>query len=997
MSSDFFTRPPLGVSSSEYRTKKASGQTIHASIGGGYGGFNNAPLGSSFPSNTDGPGVSRTPSRKWYDPEYTALSLLLPKNRPQKNRWRRYFDVFDPVVGGVIELHSQMPFSTARLFGIDDKQVLRKYEQANEEVSLWAKLPEMCKEFLKIGEAFPYLRWDDSKGYFSHIILQNQDFIEIEQSLFVEEEDKYFLSSDPRIRTILEGDEPTYRDRKSRLPVEFLRSIFYGEKIPLPFDDKDLFFALIKRGAPNDIRGTSIIDRLFKYLIYEDKLLDAQTAIADNFIFPLRMFKLGNENWTPNPEQLDAFQEILMNKQFDPNFYLLTHNAVTYESHNLASDVMSLANEWDRIDKVKMIGLGISQTFLTGESSYASAHVAFQTAIERYRTLRSFFETEFLAKYFKTIAERNEFYKPSPRELNGQYRVANREKELLIPKLDWSKKLVVREEETYLNFLAGLMGKFPIAESTFFSALGVSLEDELLRKVEDDKLKTRLGIKLEKDFGSSSKKEGEEEGEEKGLFSWFKRDKKRFASSEEKYLYTVAKNIHNIQKKEGGAVQSVDVIYHNLISSSDKITDPNFLVGEAKQAPLNQPRQADSVNATTVETYSEETFYSFSENYYRNKNNNIPKKLYSALSDFSNLLETDYSNEDALLSVLGEIIKTSYDDASTYINNRSQGIDREFIYSFLKSDVFDEFHRAYDKESINKDTLKKIALSASVLGYAIHYSNERVDEIIVHGRDGIKKLLLNSVISSGVNSVSKIVDSGILPKIYPGVSFSESDDFVKAGYVSDFKIAKTTFSQCPRFLVDYVKDYFVIFSNCLNSKFSNVTFVQDVSKHKEFLNYVKSSYGVKDDADLEFLLQNEKRKISSKKIFYSDNSVYLNYDLVNDFSSFFDFLNYVFPYDKEKVYSKYYNNIVDSLPLYTDGCTDGVRRGWLKINSGDNSLEYRVVGGEKDVVHACVDFYDGIGVPIILDKDKFLKSFIQGYFDRRYLYEDKISSVLEKG
>ncbi|MEO0075115.1 MAG: hypothetical protein ABIK31_03275, partial [candidate division WOR-3 bacterium] len=423
---NFFTRPAYGITSVEKRFKKASPLVSSPQEGSALGVVN--PVGSDS--------IPRGPSRKWYEPEYTGLSLLLPKNRIQKNRWRRYFYMYDPIIGGVVDLHAEMPHSPARLFGIDDQEILDHYLKAVERVDLWNLLPEITREYLKIGEAFPYLRWDDDAKNFSHIILQNPDFIEIETSMFVDEEDKYYLTSDPRLKSLIEGNEPTYRDVKSRLPVEFLRFVFYGERIPLPFDEKDLFIALIKKNSPSDVRGTSIIDRTFKYLIYEDKLLDSQIAIADNVIFPIRMFKFGNEHWTPNEEQLAAFQETLLSRKFDPDFYFLTHNAVTYESHSLSNDIMSLGNEWERIDKVKMIALGISQGFMTGESSYASAHVAFQTAIARYRTLRSMIESQFLNKFFKTIAERAGFYKVSLRELNGNYRVSSNDRELILPRLD---------------------------------------------------------------------------------------------------------------------------------------------------------------------------------------------------------------------------------------------------------------------------------------------------------------------------------------------------------------------------------------------------------------------------------------------------------------------------------------------------------------------------------------------------------------------------------
>ena len=1011
----FLSRPSYGISSVEARIKTANSGFSAAS------GQSNNPLGSVSPVGTDG--IPRGPSRKWYEPEYTGLSLLLPKNRLQKNRWRRYFYTYDPIIGGVIDLHAEMPHSPARLFGIDDQEILDHYNKAVERVDLWNILPEITREYLKIGEAFPYLRWDDSEKNFSHIILQNPDFIEIEQSMFIDEGDKYYLTADPRIKTLIEGNEPLYRDIKSKLPIDFLRAIFYGEKMPLPFDENDLFIGLIKRNSPGDVRGTSIIDRTFKYLIYEDKLLDSQIAIADNTIFPIRIFKFGNENWTPNEDQLAAFQEILLARKFDPDFYFLTHNAVTYENHSLNSDVMNLSAEWDRIDKSKMVSLGVSQTFLTGESSYASAHIAFQTAISRYRTLRSMIESQFLNKFFYTIAERAGFYKVSIRELNGNYRVASRERELIVPRLDWEKKLTVREESSYLSFLQGLMGKFPISESTFLSAIGMSLKEELLRSVEDKKLKIRLGINIKDDFSVDSGEESEGE-EGSGLFASLWKRKNKFAKKKQNlpldenikdenikkdeisgYLFKLARSIVEIEKSKG-VHKNVEDVYSELLSSlKDKYSEDTFFTGSYRKISdsltgefLKSKNGVSENNESSILLDIPDDV--FLRNYEKNANSIYPDRIRHLLKNISSEINSLSSSAKSISFIISDIVVESLSDAERFIKVGGKDIDKEFIIAFLKSDLTNSVHRYASNKSIPEleVPIKKIALAAVLLGYSQYYSSQGVEDVFLLNHNGLVKMPLSTLYTGGVDTLMKYVNSGIIPYILPVLN-SDVDTLRKYGFLTSFSIHGIHFENCPKslslFLCDYIKyshKYFLNNRSGNSKHIKHVIFCDSVESHPDFKKYVKTLYSIKDEDSYQFILDNEKRKISSKKNFIFGDTLYINFNLFEDFSSLFDCFEYILPLDKEKLYSDKKYKFTKYLSLTQDEIESAINEGWLVRYSQEHGDIYRVVSRIKDNVYTFVDYYDLIGVPVIIDSTDAVYNILRLCIDSPHVVD---KSVLE--
>jgi hypothetical protein len=988
-----------------------------------YGGADNVPKnrrfanfmpidgylgGMGYHGNSDSPNVGRGPSRKWYDPEWTGLALLIPKSRSILNRWYRFYYKRDPIIGGVIDLHSELPFSRASLTGIEDASIKKFYEDSIERVGLLSgKLSEATNELLKIGEAFPYYRWDSSAGNFSHIILQNPDFIEIEQSMFIDEEDKYKLAIDPQLRSYIESTNPQAAYQKRKLPLEFVRAIVYGEKLDLPFDEDDLFIAIIKRDSPSDLRGNSIIARLLRELIYEDKLRDSQIAIADNFIYPFRMLKIGNDVWQPTSEQLDAFQELILQKQFDPNFWLITHNAVEYSSHSLVNDVMSLGNEWERIDKLKMIGLGMSQSFLTGESSYATAHVGWQTAMARYKSLRHLMEEKMVYPFFKTIAKRNGFYKISKKELNGQFRIARSknvddESDLIIPKLDWEKKLIVREDESYLQFLSGLMAKFPISNSTFLSAIGMSLQEELEKTINDDKLMVRMGFEIKNPLsqgnkGSKDEDSGDEEG---GLFARLLGRRKKYAQisvedkkSKSEYLKRVAINIHKLElQKDPNFKKSVEEIYSELLIADSIPIDEksaNFFVGvERDKLPGSFIGDNNKTYENTVKHSENKLPYELNYNL-----THLNTKVISLLYDVDTELNKDVISLSSIENLMSSLVEESAKSVEIYVHGRNTAIDKDFILNVIKSDVLQELSRFSSDLLGNKEKIKDLALAAVYMGNITHYVNERVDSIRIGINGGYKIADVMDAQSKGITSAQEAVSSGVIPEIYPLILDSE-DNLRKWNYITDVKRKKLSLKNCPRFISSDILNYIKIFSKYINSEkdVDCIIFGSAVEKLPDFYNYVREKYAVNDQNLEHALVENERAKFYKSNIFSINNNLYVNYSIFADFQSNYELFKYIIPVDIKRYAENNYDKLIKYFSLNEAKISSGLLSGWLSPDSY-SSYQYRVASGCKNI-YSVVDYYDSKGNAYSQDKEVFIEKLMTIYFDRKYLIDKNLSNLI---
>lgn len=448
--------------------------------------------------NVGGPSIMRNPSRRFYDPEVTTTSIYLPRDLKTKNRWNRWFYAHDELVGTVLELHAELPYSQAEIV-LDDFAIKRRFEDCFDDIKLFSMLTSIDLEYLKIGEIFINTPWDSSKGQWSHIIPLNPDYIDVKFSPFADQEAVIELIPDDELKKIVHSTKPEEQQLKKKIPQDILRRVLSGKNIVM---DSDEVTHIARKLNPYDTRGTSIISRLYRTLMYEDKLREAQITIADNFVYPLKIFKLGdpNKGWIPNQQHQQALAQMLQQATFDPNFSLIYHYGLSVDYVTVADKVMRLEKEWSDINAKKMVALGVSQQFLNGESSYSSASVGLQMQLARYKAKRDLFEIRWIQdKLFRVMAERNEWYKRDKKEIAGQYRISRNEIEkrdrLMIPKLSWHKKLMLRDDQAFLTFLNNVyaQGKGPLSALSLLEAMGMSLEEELRKKKSQKEYEQKIG------------------------------------------------------------------------------------------------------------------------------------------------------------------------------------------------------------------------------------------------------------------------------------------------------------------------------------------------------------------------------------------------------------------------------------------------------------------------------------------------------------------------
>ena len=444
--------------------------------------------------------VYQNPSRRFYDPTLSNTALLLPKQLRQKNKWYRWYFDHDEVIGAVLELHSELPYSAFEL-ELDDPFILREFQDCVEDTQIESQLPIFDLEFMKIGEVFPQSVWDDTKGRWSHIFALNPDFVNVTFSPFVENGSTIELIPDDDLKNLVNSTRIEDQELKKKLPPSIVSRVLTGRNILL---DADEITHIARRSSPYDARGSSMLGRILRTLIYDDKLKEAQQTICDNFIYPLKLFLLGDKaaGWIPSVEHQNALAQMLQQAAFDPNFSLIYHYALDVKYITVADKLLNVAKEFEDIDKRKMAALGIPASFITGESNFSSMNVGLQTQLARYKAKRDMFETKLIKKNFITMAKRNEWYVRDKKELAFNFRVkrtaAENKDRLQVPDILWHRKLSLREDQNYLTFLNNVYnsGKGIVSPITMLRAMGLDATEELKRKRKGKDLENRIGEKL---------------------------------------------------------------------------------------------------------------------------------------------------------------------------------------------------------------------------------------------------------------------------------------------------------------------------------------------------------------------------------------------------------------------------------------------------------------------------------------------------------------------
>lgn len=420
----------------------------------------------------------------FYQPLFQSTNLLLPRDRRERNEWCRHFYRTEPIVATALDLHTEFPISD--LNNVCSDPYIKKFFDylAFEKLDMVNLLLEIGLEYWKLGDVFPFGQFNESEGLWEGFTLLNPDYVNVNASIFAKEQQIELIPDDQVTNIIAGGPSGQFGDLYRQFPEDIVIAVKQGKNISL---DSRLVSHIAHKASPYESWGLPLMMRCFKTLIYKDKLRQAQDAIANRHIMPLRVAKIGTPGEPmPSQDDIDAFRDILAAGEDDPNFFLVYHYGLSFDYVGSTGKILPLNTEFDFIQNELMTGLGITQAMLNGDgSTYSTAQVGAEALARRYASYRLRLESWIRKKVYRPISEVQGFYKPkngtiaiknmSPREIRRA--VSNKEMELIVPKLLWQQQDLT-SNQTAMNFIQSLRDKGLVSMTTVLPLLSLDPETE---------------------------------------------------------------------------------------------------------------------------------------------------------------------------------------------------------------------------------------------------------------------------------------------------------------------------------------------------------------------------------------------------------------------------------------------------------------------------------------------------------------------------------------
>ena len=375
----------------------------------------------------------------FYSPEMSPDFLELPQSIDEQRNYYRFFYDNEPFVGQAIDLMTELPLSKIRLQKpkARNKKLaeasMRFCEKWVRSIHLLQRLMEMLHDLNLIGEVAVFAEdsTPDMPREITHerILIMDEETGEVKESWRPHEDAKdreikwlkknykgwtalrvlvpetlhietfpftdeilIQIVPDSKTRSLIEranqGDPNSIRIVES-MPEEIVDLIQVGGNIPLNTNPNAGSFVhyMARKKSQYEPRGKSVLQRCMRTLVFRDKLRQAQTSIASRHMTPYRVVWAEDLN-DIQVEELRAQVDLALQ---DPDYSIITNYQVNWEEKGGGAEnrLLDLTSEYELTDRQLYAGLGVTESLLSGESSYSGDRINLEVINERFMLVRA--------------------------------------------------------------------------------------------------------------------------------------------------------------------------------------------------------------------------------------------------------------------------------------------------------------------------------------------------------------------------------------------------------------------------------------------------------------------------------------------------------------------------------------------------------------------------------------------------------------------------------
>ena len=448
----------------------------------------------------------------FYSPELSTDFLELPQSDDEKRNYFRFFYKHDPFVGQAIDLLDELPLSKVRLKKPKAKNpelakaALRFCEKWADRIGLLQRLMEISHEWNLLGEAFIFcedtspdmpedveyevireitaegkivertqkrpdaatraLKWM-TKNYLGWSALRVLPPEQVHLDSFPFTDEKLLeLIPDSKTKAIInraqQGDEYAARIVRS-MPQDIVSAIAEGRNIPLNTDPEagSFCYYMARKKSQYESRGESKLERCLRTLIFRDKVRQSLTSIASRHMTPCRLIYAEDMN----AEQTEDLREQVDTVLQDPDFSIITNFAVTWEEMGADQRLPDWSWVFEHTNQLMYAGLGMTESLLSGESSYSGDRIQLEVINTRFMLFREDMQTMVQNYFFKPMCARMGFIEEDE---DGNM-------EVLVPGLSFTR-LALRDNNETLDALMNLYTKGSLDVDTIYDQLNLDPE-----------------------------------------------------------------------------------------------------------------------------------------------------------------------------------------------------------------------------------------------------------------------------------------------------------------------------------------------------------------------------------------------------------------------------------------------------------------------------------------------------------------------------------------
>jgi len=376
-------------------------------------------------------------------------------------------------VQNAINLHSTYPISKLTI-RCPNRKVENFFNAMIENIDLLNICIQVAQEYWLLGEAFVYGELDQNNAVWSRLVIQNPDYMVVKKSV-IASEPLIMMRPDDNLRRLVYSNKPADIEQRSQLNETIIDHVKRGENIPL----ENLYVShLARKISPYEVRGTGLPVSCFRQLMLFDQLREAKFAQAQNMINPLTLIKVGSADYKPQPADLDIWRNAFAEAQYDQDFKIFTHEAVTVERVGYNSAIIDISGDITQLLKEIFMGLMVPQVLMDGggDITYSNGGVSLDVLRTRYMAFRNMMGSWLKNKIFAPISQLNEFYD-----------YEDGEKKLIIPTVEWNH-MSVFDTMDYVQQLVALSTaqEKRVSHQTLYRSLGLEYDEERRKMKKED-------------------------------------------------------------------------------------------------------------------------------------------------------------------------------------------------------------------------------------------------------------------------------------------------------------------------------------------------------------------------------------------------------------------------------------------------------------------------------------------------------------------------------